>query len=95
MIRRFIVVYLVLVPFGLVEGAGWATPLVTVLIAYPILALDHIGTELQNPFGANSLGRLPLDEICANVEGDVMTLVERRAADRETPAPEAEAAAPH
>jgi putative membrane protein len=75
MIRRFIVVYLVLVPFGLVASAGWATPAVTLFIAAPILALDHIGTELQNPFSESSLGHLPLDEICSNIEANLFALL--------------------
>ena len=76
MIRRFIVVYLALVPFGLVDSAGWATPLVTMFISYPILALDHIGTELQNPFSERSLGHLPLDEICAGIQANLLAMLD-------------------
>jgi putative membrane protein len=74
-IRRFIVFYLVLVPFGLVGLEGWATPFVTLFICYPILALDYIGTELQNPFSEKSLGHLPLDEICAGIEANLLALL--------------------
>lgn len=70
-IRRFLVAYLVLTPFGLLDSAGWATPLVTLMIASPILGLDHIGTELQNPFSPRALGHLPLDEICATIQSNV------------------------
>jgi putative membrane protein len=77
-IRRFIFAYLALTPLGLVESAGWATPLVTILVAFPILALDHIGTELQNPFSEQSLGHLPLDEICATIQGNVLAALNPR-----------------
>jgi len=75
-IRRFIVVYLALVPFGLVDSVGWATPLVTMFVSYPILALDHIGTELQNPFSESSLGHLPLDELCASLQANLLALLD-------------------
>jgi len=75
-IRRFIVIYLALVPFGLVDSVGWATPLVTMFISYPILALDHIGTELQNPFAERSLGHLPLDEICAGLQANLLAMLD-------------------
>lgn len=74
-IRRFIVLYLVLVPFGLLESVGWLTPVVTMFVSYPILALDYIGTELQNPFSKRSLSHLPLDEITANIEANLFALL--------------------
>jgi putative membrane protein len=75
------VIYLALVPFGLVSSAGWATPFVTMFISYPILALDHIGTELQNPFADRSLGHLPLGEIYASLQANLLAMLdeERRA----------------
>jgi putative membrane protein len=44
------------------------------LVAFPILALDEIGVELQNPFSMNHLNHLPLDEICENLERNLMDL---------------------
>ncbi len=76
-IGRFIFVYLVLVPFGLLETAGWATPFVTLFVSAPILVLDHIGTQLQNPFSKKSLGHLPLDEISAGIQADVFAILEQ------------------
>jgi ion channel-forming bestrophin family protein len=76
-IRGFIVFYLALVPFGLVDSVGWATPLVTMFVSYPILALDHIGTELQNPFSETSLGHLPLDDICASLQANLLAMLDK------------------
>lgn len=73
-VRRFIVLYLVLLPFALVGPVGWLTPLVTMFVAYPLLGLDHIGTELQNPFSERSLSHLPLESICATIERNVLAL---------------------
>jgi putative membrane protein len=74
--RRLIVLYLATLPFALLPKIGWLTPLVTFLVAYPILALDQIGMELQNPFSVKNLGHLPLDDICATIEGDLLALLD-------------------
>ena len=42
--------FLVALPFGILLKVDWLTPVVTMLVAFPILALDEIGVELQNPF---------------------------------------------
>lgn len=75
-IRQFIFVFLITLPFALIARVGWLTPLVTILVAYPILALDEIGAELQQPFSTDSLNHLPLDEICATIEHNLMEMLE-------------------
>jgi ion channel-forming bestrophin family protein len=50
---------------------------VTVLLALPLLAVDKIGTELQYPFSPDSLNHLPLDEICATIEGNLLAMLEQ------------------
>ena len=51
-IRRFIALFLVVLPFALLHrmGCDWLIPPVTMLTAYPLIALDQIGIELQSPF---------------------------------------------
>jgi len=77
-IRRFIFLFLSTLPFGLLAKTGWMTPLVAILVAYPILSLDDIGAELQNPFGPQNVGHLPLDGICANIESNLFGLLGKR-----------------
>ena len=72
--RRFLFIFLLLVPVGIVFDAGWSTPFITLLVAYPLLGLDQIGKELQNPFSKNNLSHLPLDNICKTIEKDVLAL---------------------
>lgn len=72
--RRFILVFLVLLPMALVERIGWGTPFVTGLVAYALFSLDQIGVELQNPFTKKNLSHLPLDEICDTIESNVLSL---------------------
>jgi ion channel-forming bestrophin family protein len=75
-IRRFIILFLVTLPFALIHSLGecWLVPFVTMLIAYPLLSMDQLGAELQNPFDTRNLSHLPLDEISAGIERNIMAL---------------------
>ncbi|MBT4867354.1 MAG: hypothetical protein HON53_19805 [Planctomycetaceae bacterium] len=50
-------------------------PLFVMLMAYPLLSLDRIGMELQNPFDTRRLDHLPLDNLCRTIERNVMELL--------------------
>jgi putative membrane protein len=71
-IRRFLFLFLVTLPWALLTRVEGLTPVVTLLVAFPLLSLDEIGTQLQNPFSRQNLGHLPLDEICAGIEADLL-----------------------
>ena len=60
-----------LLPFGLVATAGWATPLFTALIAYTFFGLDRLSEELQDPFGIEA-NDLALDSLCRTCEISVL-----------------------
>lgn len=75
-VRRFILLFLLLLPLGVVDWAGWVTPVVVALVAYPILELDLIGSELQRPFSRQALSHIALDDICAMIERNLMALHE-------------------
>lgn len=74
-IRRVLIGFLGALPFALVDRTGWFTPAVTMLVAFPLLGLEQIGTELQAPFALDSLNRLPLEEICATIERNLLALL--------------------
>ncbi|WP_165227199.1 bestrophin family protein [Aquisphaera insulae] len=79
-IRQFIFVFLFTLPFGLLaDDLDWLTPVVTMLVAFPILALDEIGVELQNPFSESRLNHLPLTDLCGNIERNLLALAAGRA----------------
>jgi putative membrane protein len=86
-IRRFIFLFLILLPFGLIPKfisttantvslRVWFVPLITMAVAYPLLALDRIGSELQNPFWIKNLGHLDLDAITARIERNLRALID-------------------
>ena len=76
-IRRFIVLFLLMLPFSLLHllDSDWLVPVITMMVAYPLLSLDQIGVELENPFSASNLSHLPLDDISADIERDVLSVL--------------------
>jgi putative membrane protein len=77
-IRRFIALFLLTLPFALLHriDGDWLVPLITMLVAYPLISLDQIGIELQNPFSKSNLSHLPLGDISATIERNLLGLLE-------------------
>src|SRR5690606_10821036 len=67
LLHRFAWLFCVLLPFGLVGALGWATPLVSALLAYAFFGLDRLGDELEDPFGLEP-NDLPLDALARLIE---------------------------
>lgn len=77
-LRRFIMLYLLGLPLALASSSPWIAPIATMLVAYPLLAIDQIGHELENPFSQRRASHLPLDSICDTIEKDVLALLPNR-----------------
>jgi len=82
-IRRFIVMFLLMLPFALLHRLDddWLVPFITMLVAYPLLSLDQIGVELENPFSTSNLSHLPLDDISATIERNLLDVLKVKQAD--------------
>lgn len=72
--RRFILLFLIILPAALVNYSPYISPLVVTLVAYALFSLDQIGVELQNPFSIENLSHLPLNDICKTIERNVMEI---------------------
>lgn len=59
-----------------VGASDWIVPLFIMMMAYPLLSLDRIGMELQNPFDPRRVDHLPLDDICTTIEKNLFELLE-------------------
>lgn len=73
--RRFILLFLLMLPIALSEHSLGLNLLVTTLVSYALFSLDQIGIELQNPFSKANLSHLPLDEICRTIEDNVLEVL--------------------
>jgi putative membrane protein len=74
LMHRIVAGYCTLLPFGLAEDIGWATPVVVLGISYTFFGLDAIGEEIEDPFGLDT-NDLPLKAISRRIEIDVRRLM--------------------
>ncbi|WP_242129683.1 bestrophin family ion channel [Sphingobium sp. Sx8-8] len=68
--KYFIRLFCVLLPIGLVETLGIATPVGSAVASFMYLAVLQIGDDLVDPF-ANSIHDLPLNSVTTMIEGDL------------------------
>lgn len=82
-IRRFIALFLLTMPFALLHlvTSVWLIPFITMMVAYPLMSLDQIGIELQNPFAKANLSHLPLGEITETIKKNLFGLWQARQAE--------------
>ncbi len=83
--RRFILLFILLLPLALVNRAGWLTPIVVALTSYPLFSLDEIGAELQSPFSPRNLSHLPLGDICRMITNNILGLLNMETRSLPTP----------
>lgn len=86
-IRRFLVLFLFTLPFALLHQleALWLIPVITTMVAYPLISLDQIGVELQNPFSKANLSHHPLNEISSTIERNVLGFLDEKSREDEVP----------
>lgn len=70
LMHRIVAVYCGLLPFGLDETIGWATPVVVLCVSYALFGLDAVGDEIEQPFGLD-LNDLPLSTISRAIEANL------------------------
>ena len=73
-IRQSIAIYLVTLPWGLVEDFRWWTIAVMALITYFMLGVEVIAEEIEDPFGDHE-DDLKLDDICRTIEQSVRVIM--------------------
>ncbi|KQN25463.1 hypothetical protein ASE86_04290 [Sphingomonas sp. Leaf33] len=66
--------FCLVLPIGLVETLGWATPVGSTLAGLMFLAVLQVGDDLTDPF-ANTIHDLPLDAMCRTIEIDLLQAI--------------------
>ena len=69
--RRFILLFLLMLPFALANVSLFISPFIACLVSYALFSLDQIGIELQNPFSEKNLSHLPLNDICETIDNNI------------------------
>lgn len=67
LVRRTTYLYCMILPFALIESAGYFTPVFAAVAAYVFFGLCAVTDELESPFGATANG-LSLDALCRTIE---------------------------
>ncbi|MBP6901815.1 MAG: hypothetical protein KBC73_17090 [Burkholderiaceae bacterium] len=73
-LHRSVYTYCLLLPFGLVDGVGLATPLVVGFVSYTFFALESLSDEIEEPFGQMP-NDLPLDALVAGIQASLLQLL--------------------
>jgi putative membrane protein len=69
-IKKFIVVYVLTLPFGFVFSLGYIAIPVTMFIFYVMASLELIAEEIEDPFGTDP-NDLPMERLAAMIKGNV------------------------
>ena len=73
-IRQAIGVYLVTLPWGIVDLLGyWVAPIVLV-VSYLMIGIEVLAEDIEEPFGTDP-DDLPLDDICRTIDHSVREIV--------------------
>jgi len=74
LLHRCAWMFCVLLPFGLASSLGWATPVLSAVLAYAFFGLDQLGEEMEEPFGTEP-NDLPLDAMVRIIEIDQLDVL--------------------
>ena len=76
--------FCILLPIGLVETLGFATPIGSTIAGLMFLAILQIGDDLVDPF-ANTIHDVPLTAMCRTIEIDLLQAIGDEAPGAKTP----------
>lgn len=73
-IKRFIVIYIITLPFGYVFQLGYFVAPIVTFILFVLGSLELIAEEIEDPFGIDE-NDLPTDKIAANIQKHIAELL--------------------
>ena len=76
--KQLLMLYLLSLPFVVVEEMGWAAIPATAVIAFGLLGIEEAGAEIENPFGTDP-NDLDIDGICAGIGREAKATAEMTA----------------
>ena len=73
-VKQFVLLYALVLPFGLVREFGYGTIVASMLVFFATMGLELLATEVEEPFGTDR-NDLPTDEIAARAAADARDLM--------------------
>jgi len=73
-IKKFIFIYLLTLPFGLVTAEEYITIPIVLLITYVLLGVELIAEEIEDPFGKD-INDLPTDDLSVKIKENVREIL--------------------
>jgi ion channel-forming bestrophin family protein len=73
-VKKFIVIYIITLPFGFVTDHGYLTIPIVVLISFILMSVELIAEEIEDPFGKD-LNDLPTDELALKIRDNVKEIL--------------------
>jgi len=73
-IKQFVVLYALVMPFGLVREFGYGTIISSMFTFFATMGLELLATEIEEPFGTD-INDLPVDNLTHVITRDVTTLL--------------------
>ncbi|MFC2125862.1 bestrophin family protein [Bacteroidota bacterium] len=75
-LKKFIFVYILTMPFGLVSGFNYWTIPVIVFILYVFGSLELLAEEIEDPFGEDT-NDLPTDDLAKKIKTNVLEIIQQ------------------
>jgi putative membrane protein len=73
-IRQSIAIYLLALPWGLMDSFGWWTVPAVAMLGYFMVGVEMIAEQIEDPFGFSE-DDLMLDELCQSIEHSVSSIL--------------------
>ena len=73
-IKQFVVLYALVMPFGLVREFGYGTVIASMFTFFATMGLELLATEIEEPFGTD-VNDLPLDSLTILIGRDVASIL--------------------
>jgi len=74
-LKKFIVVFLVTVPFAFLPSYGFWTIIISILLLYVLMSIELLAEEIEEPFGAD-INDLPTDDLSVKIDQNVRNIME-------------------
>ncbi len=73
-VKQFVLVYALVMPFGLVKDFGYGAVVASMLTFFATMGLELLAEEIESPFGDDA-NDLPLEQITATIVRDVQRIL--------------------